>query len=581
MGKHNKTVAGQMLRKRVAATVSPAAAGAGWASLSEHFTDLAEARSSRDDLNVICAPEAAMGHPGYYMPATARIALDGSLLPETPEKLDTDNSEHFAALAALQGVFVHELGHAVHTDSMRDAISGTEAKAATLLEEIRMEAQAISDRPKDATWLRAASKQLILDGETGQQAPQNKAQAVQIAVLTEGRVAAGSLQADDVKDVSAALESIFEADEIAELREVLQQATEVEDGDSDRMTELAARLREVAGEPEGGEGQGEGGEGEGSPSLGEGQGEALQDAAEAAADNAASEAATELVHDAEGAQVDEALDGVDSEGEKGEDSDEAPSAQGLGSPSGEAIHAQLRAANAQEKQARNKLTQLLRRARWRDRDQVKVASDLPPGRIRMREAMRGSAEQSMGRMSSAKPWRKTKRKRVDQPKLRVGIIVDVSGSMSAVVPTVSSTMWAVANAVHDVGGQAAGYSFGDSWNVVVEASKPPRQVSSFGEGGGTMNPGYAIQQAERDLAFDQAGPRILVILSDGQWCGTREGDLADSELERLMASGVVVLAVNVGFEPSEHPSSRVCVLDAVEEIPQVIGGACLAELSAA
>lgn len=578
MGRHSKTAAGDILRKKVAATVSPAAAGQDWAQLSEHYTELAEARSPRKDLNVICAPEAALGHPGYYMPATARIALDGKILPASPENLDTDNQEHFSALSALQGVFVHELGHAVHTDSMREAIEGEEAKASTLLEEIRMEARTIEDRDKDAVWLRAASQQLILKGEMGQAAPQTKAQAAQIAVLTEGRVAAGSLKPEDVTDVSKVLDQIFEPEERKELQEILQGAVEVRDGECEKMTDLGKRLRELAGEPQGGAGFGQGGEGgEESAALSPEQAEALSEAAQAAADNAASEAATELVHDAEGAQVDQAVEGVDEK----EGGDEPNQRGGLGAPSGEAMHATLREADKPERRARLKLSELLKRARFRDRDKTKIRSQIPPGRLKVREAVRGSAEQAMGRMPTAKPWRKTRRRQVDQPKLRVGVVVDVSGSMDSVIPTVSSTMWVVANAVHDAGGKAAGYSFGDSWNTVVDADKPPRQVTSFGHGGGTMNPGYAIQQADQDLDLSFPGPRILVIVSDGAWASTTSGDLADQELERLMALGVAVLLVNVDFDPVPHPASRVCVLDSVDEIPEVIGGACLSELSGA
>ena len=96
-----------------------------------------------------------------------------------------------------------------------------------------------------------------------------------------------------------------------------------------------------------------------------------------------------------------------------------------------------------------------------------------------------------------------------------------------------------------------------------------------------MNPGYAIQQADQDLDLSLPGPRILVIVSDGAWASTTSGDLADQELERLMALGVAVLLVNVDFDPVPHPASRVCVLDSVDEIPEVIGGACLSELSGA
>ena len=96
-----------------------------------------------------------------------------------------------------------------------------------------------------------------------------------------------------------------------------------------------------------------------------------------------------------------------------------------------------------------------------------------------------------------------------------------------------------------------------------------------------MNPGQAILRAEADLEMGMPGPRVLVIVSDGGWASTADGDLADREIERLMAQGVAVLQVNVDFDPVQHPANRICILDSVDEIPEIIGGACLAELSAA
>ena len=185
-------------------------------------------------------------------------------------------------------------------------------------------------------------------------------------------------------------------------------------------------------------------------------------------------------------------------------------------------------------------------------------------------------------MPTAKPWKQTKRKRVEQPKLRVAVLADVSLSMSEVTPTVSSTMWVVANAVHDTGGLAAGYSFGASWDTIVSAGSPPKQVADFGASGGTLNPGYAVQQAIKDLALDEPGPRVVVVVSDGGWTDTdSEGDLADKELQKLKDDGVVILQVMVGETPSEHVASQTCVLDSVDEIPSVIGQACVTELEKA
>jgi hypothetical protein len=316
------TTAGAMLRKRVAMTVNPAAAGPGWAALSEHLTELAEARSPRSDLNVLVAPRATAFSvaerdkvdkegkpvkpvPGYYMPAAARIALDGDLLPAAPDKLRPDvDPEHFRALAALQGVFVHELGHAVHTDSMDPARAarGTQAQV-TLLEEIRMEARAVEDRPADAKWLRAAATQLIVE-ERDDSKEMTEGGAAHLAVLTEGRVAAGSLKVDDVLGVSAALEEIFEEDVLAQLRAIMEETTMVDDGDNDSMIALAQRLADLIPTPEGEPGSG-GGEGMGGGAVSETAAEKLRKAVADAAEAASEESAKEIESGVEGDEVED------------------------------------------------------------------------------------------------------------------------------------------------------------------------------------------------------------------------------------------------------------------------------------
>lgn len=593
------TAVGERLREKIAETVSPEAAGRDWAELSGYYTELTEIRGPREDLNVICAPDGAMGHPGYYMSSTARIALDGNILPVSPSLLDTDDDEHLAALSALQGVFIHELGHANHSDEMRPALNGEESEYATLLEEIRMEARAIDDRNADAVWLRAATRQIIMDGDQSPDDIQNRAHAARLAVLLEGRVASGTLKPEDIAEVTKALETIFTPEEMEELRDIFEKTCALQDHQTDEMTEQARRLRELIGEPppsgQGGEGQGEGqgegegegqgeGEGEGGGALTDKQKEDLSQAVSHVVENVSDEANEEIAQGPEGAELDKAAEQIKKNaGGKAAPGSPGGSDPGAGAPSGQAISVRMREPSDAERSARYRLTAMLRKARYRDRDKVELQADAPPGKLRTRAAMQGAADKSRGRRSAAKPWKRNRRRQTDQPKLRVGLVMDVSGSMHASAPTVSSAMWVLANSVHDIDGQAAGYSFGDSWDTIVGAERRPRQVTEFRGEHGTMNPGAAIQKAVADLDLDQPGPRVLVVVSDGGWYGddSPTGDLGDAELQKLKDDGVVVLHVNVGHEPSEHPASRTCVLGSVEEIPEVIGQACLEELQKA
>jgi hypothetical protein len=586
-----------MLRKRMAMTVSPAAAGPGWRALSEHLTELAEARSPRGDLNVLVAPGATAFTaderagvdkdgkpkspvPGYYMPSAARIALDGGLLPVAPERLDTSDPEHFKALAALHGVFVHELGHAVHTDSMEAAAKSKVSGAVRLLEEIRMEARAVEDRPADAKWLRAAAAKILLTDRDDDGEPRTKSQAAQLAVLTEGRVASGSLKVDDVLGVSAALEAIFDEDELSELRSIMEDTTAVADGDTDAMIAVAQRLADLV-PPEEGDGEGGEGSGEGLGAAGKALGKAVKEAAEKAAD----EAAEDLAGDEEGEEADKTAEAVTGDPEVADELDEdaadaSPStvSHGVGGGSA-AVRWSERLPEPAERMERNKLSRIFKKARWRDRDRVTLASAAPPGRMRTREAMRGAAERSMGRMVTAKPFRQTKRRVVEQPRLKVAVLVDVSGSMGPYVADVASAMWICAGAVADIQGQMIGVAFGNEARIVVEPGKPSRNVMVFPADGGFESIGSGVQLADETISLgDPSSPRLIIIVSDGQWVNEGECALGEAELARLQATGAKVIQVGCGRMPKEHSPDQAVVIEKGGELAEVVGNAAIEAL---
>jgi len=587
----SKTAVGALLRKRAAMTVSPAAAGPGWRALSTHYSKLAEARSTRDDLNVVIAPGITAftaserkgkkkPAPGYYMPATARIALDGNILPVPPEKLDMSDMEHFRALAALQGVFVHEVGHADHTDSMRAAHRSKFGQAVTLLEEIRMEARRIEDRPADAKWLRAASRRLILDEMD--EDPKSKWAAAHTAVLTEGRVAAGSLNASDVEDVTEVLEEIFDADELDELRSIMLDATAIEDGDTDGMIAVAERLT-LLFPPEDGDGDGDG--------LG-GAGGKLAAAAAGAGAKAEEEAAEELADDEDGEELEEAAEEVAEDPEVEDDDDEpldddaedaSPSKVSHGrGRSGRAVRWSHAAPDPRERKERNKLSAILKKARWRDRDKTTISSITPPGRVKMREAMRGAADRSAGRPTTAKPFKRTKRRFVEQPKLKVAVLVDASGSMGRYSEDISSAMWIVSGAVHDIQGEMCGVAFGEEARLVVAPGKPSATVNVFSADAGFEAIGSAMTLADDTIRLgDPTGPRLVVIVSDGHWVDPRECTLGEQEIERLQATGAKIIQVGIGGEPLQHGPDVAAQIDNGLELADVVGAACLEALRAA
>lgn len=676
--KPNKTSAGAMLRRQVVMTKKPAHAGPGWRAMGEHYTQLCEYRSDRYDLTVFVAPGATQfaadegfnrdAPPGYYLPTHARIALDGDLIPVSPEQLDTTDPEHFKALSTLQGVFVHELGHAMHSDSIRPAWESKYHDVVRLLEEIRMEARTCEDREDNHKWLRASASNLIVAENSGK-TPSNKSEAASLAVLVVGRLYAGSLTDTDVADVDAVLATIFDPAEHAELHSILKDTCAVADGDCDALIDCARRLIDLCqedgdgdgdgeGEGAGGEGDGEGSEGSGkADSAGKGKGkgkgkasgsddvedgsgsgsgdedsdgdgeggsgsasgdedsdsededgsgsgedgedsdgenpwEKLSEAVAKAAADAQEQAAEELQADAAGEDVEDVadaaredarntargdLDDADAELTDNHDSDDGGS-HGRGRRSSRVTFGP-REPQTPERHQRNKLAKILRRARWRDRDSITVSSIVPPGRLRAREAMRGSAERSMGRAVSAKPFKQTKRRTVEQPKLKVAVLCDVSGSMGGVVGAVSSAMWVVANAVNDCEGKMVGVAFGDEARIVVEPGKAPKRVLDFPANGGMESIGSAMQLADEQLDLSNPmGPRLVIIVSDGYWTSDREATLANDEMRRVQATGAKIIQVNLGSEPIDHGADQIVTLTDAEQMADLIGNACVTAL---
>jgi VWA domain containing CoxE-like protein len=146
----------------------------GWLALSAAMTDAAPDIAGRDDLIVTIEPGAGRGAPACFLPTQASVEVDGTYLgevdPATANPADyTDRPRYGTAW----GLFTHECGHAQHSRwHVPPEQAGTAAaEAATLLEEVRIEAAQIRRRPDDRHWLRTSARDLILADLTPQPTP--------------------------------------------------------------------------------------------------------------------------------------------------------------------------------------------------------------------------------------------------------------------------------------------------------------------------------------------------------------------------------------------------------------------------
>ena len=679
---------GQLLAARApVAHVDVHAAGPGWEALSGLYTDLADVLTGRVDLTVVAAPLAADGVPGRFVPSMLRIDVDGDLLPLAPDALDLGVKTHWRALAALHGVFIHELGHAEHTRWIPRRVPAPVADAMALLEEIRMESRVVADRPASAMWLRAAATTLICDGIT--EVPDSLWGAAHLATLTCGRVIAGSLLQSDVAPIVAALDAALGAPRRATLMGLWEDTIGVGDEDYDALAALAVamlELCEVASPVLGIRPATTGETSDGATSGGEtSDGEPGADADAGSAPGATSKPDNDGVEPGAGAGVSENGSPEAEEPSAGAGGDsgtsgapgtgrapgpvgaagagEAPVGGGRGSGVGEAgggggsgtgssdlavavasmaasiavagstaaagsldgetlrqelsarveevvvrtevvpedfvglfgglaagvpsdgvVRWKLRLPTPAEKIQRRKLASKLQRVRFRNRQVTSVPSTLPPGRLRPRAALVGSAERSLGKMVTAQPWRATKRTWVESPRLRVGILCDTSGSMWERSAAMSSATWVLASAVADVGGRSVGVAFGDVAAQVFAPGDPPTKVLDFLAVSNSEAIVKALRLADAALNFGGdpfgggAGPQVLVVISDGVWTDANEEGEANALMASMRADGVKIIQVSFAEEPYPHPSDARVAVAGPTELVTLLGEAFVAAL---
>lgn len=608
------------LSRRMAANVAQSitAMNPGWRALSAYYTDLAIRRSGMAHVQVFVAPEAGNGNYGYRDRITDRIFLEGNILPASPDTLDPSDAGQFRRLAALHGVWTHEYRHVVHTQWWKADREDPQPirEAVELLEEVRMEAQAVRARPVDARWLRACAKELIFSEDM--QAPEQPGWAVaHFSVLCEGRVHAGSLLAEDIAHVKPLIDDLMTDEQRQGMDEILTATVQLADDDIDGLFEQGSRLRELfpaecsicgAGasapsqgdgkEPEQGSGEGgqgesgdEGERGEGSGGAGgeqsdgdggQGQGgcqceqqaAALAQAIAQAMQEAGEQASAELQDSPEGQQAQQAANTTRSDAGLEQRIMEILGGQSAGQATGNSVDPRNRPAEDEERTARRQLAAMFRKARWRDREVVKRTSLIPPGRLQMHRVMAAQAERVQGHLPTERPWDYKKRKTVIMPRLRLATLVDISASMSSQMEGVATALWVLANANHDARGTNGAWTIGDACEQVIWPTQPPKLVPYIPARGGTTLFVEALAAADEQLGLttDTQGPRLMVVVSDGWWGG--ESTEANEVMAYMRAQGVVIMQVGVGMTPQAHESDVVVEIrkDAVaQDLVRVVG----------
>ena len=243
--------------------------------------------------------------------------------------------------------------------------------------------------------------------------------------------------------------------------------------------------------------------------------------------------------------------------------------------------------DAAERRAAGLLKARLSQIKHPSTNPTRTLAQRPPGRLNMREAMRLTHQVGAGQRITAKPFEQRQAARTLQARLKVGIMCDISGSMSNAQEPLAVARWVLAQAVHDVHGEVATVLFGDDAHGVQRGKERQSEIEVFEARGGWENyvPAFSMIDGELDL-IDGDGARLLVIITDGRFNDRGAVAYAETTMDMCRRAGVSVVWLSVsGYFQRADGYGHGKVIDAhgktATEIATLLGDEVLASFEAA
>ncbi|MFE0276030.1 VWA domain-containing protein [Streptomyces sp. NPDC058992] len=561
-----------------------------WLRIAAALGDRLPELAGREDVIVTCEHGTRSGAPAAFFPVTAQLEIDAGLFaPLNPATIDPTRVGDEENYPVAWGAFTHEAAHAAHSAwTTPPPLRGTALDAvAQLLEESRAEYAHLGRRPGDRRFLRAAVHTLVMDFT--HQAPADRWQAAAAAGLILARRDAGILDPEETAPLEQMVGGILGHDLLATLAGIWTAAHATADEDEQAMLgHAAAWCRALGVDPAGPEPAPDptAQSGELADVIGKVVGAVAADEAAQSAAQVRIEAARTARTRAKAAQAAHARQAAQTA-----EKVFAPGARPF-TPDSQRERAKGRASSPvtgtraptpAEKAAAGHLARALRAAAYRERTVTVTASAAPPGRLNMRGALARDAQKAAGAIPTAQPWIRTQRRHAPTPPLRVGIAVDVSGSMHAAAAPIASAAWIVAKAaaLTDPDSRSATIAYRRFLTAITMPGRTPTRVTEFDADGGGHSLAEAIDAltAGLDLTTPGAG-RLLVIASDGYY-RPQEAASATERITALRTAGCAVLWL--AFEPDPRPLPGTTLLELADpaQAATEIGKAAAAALAAA
>ena len=544
-----------------------------WLPVGARIGDLVNTWAGRSDIVAYVGPGAGGPTPACFNPLCAEVEVNVEVAfgkGISPEMIgDISKRDTLFDWPRASGAIFHEALHARYSryslEAAQKELSNYEFNAFMSLEESRIEKHGVDNFPANRVFLRACALELVLH-DYQQQADEHAAHGVRsiagLAALTCARVDAGSLNSDDVVEIKEIIiehlgENIYDA-----LREIwIKFQAHDNHTNPTYLYELAREwekilsqlAKETGEQPE-----------VGTPAdkgiliLVDAVMEELKEAIQEAASNVAIATGDDVQEQEQKEDWQEVVDLRSKAARQKREHEQvahdvfSKSTTEITSTGSGSTLKETRSPTPAERAAAVKIAQLLEKAKYRERDETEIQSILPPGRLRTRAVVQQAAYKEQGSMMRPEAWRRTMRKHTDDPTLKVGVMVDISGSMSSAMQPMAATAWAMSEAARRVQGRCAMVYYGAGVFPTLKPGQHLDKVNVYTAPDPTEKFDKAFKSLDGSLGLLQStGARLLVVVSDGVYTET-ELDRARHWVKECDRNGVAVLWLsyaNEGYNP--------------------------------
>jgi hypothetical protein len=614
-----------------------------WGAFAIRTEPFVEKLTEREDIAVIAAPDtrtqaekdASPVPAGVFYPGFARINLNASLIFDetlTDDQLwaiDPNGVTTQDAYPALVGTLVHESAHAKY--SSWDVPKDVDERLfywVKLLEETRAERKILKDFPQYTDFVKTILTDIVFEDIGGQHEGRiyDRYSAAHSALLVLARVSIDVITLAEVQTVQDAVVGILGTKDYYNLRNLWVEGQNInDDTDFGAILAVAEKIQKLidpndeandfdvsmrmpcgAFAPEGsGSGDGEGESDKGGKGSGKGSGDAQGD------DNSEDEdEAPDAGMGAQKQNLKDAIDGIqiavdttpadgpapktarekeqarkkDVKGSAGQIQD-ASSGGGSGYGYGWSSRKPTKSTstpNAVDVSRMRAIMNALSQAQFRDVTKTIHASELPPGRLVMREAMNRDGQIASRQTVTAQPWRQTRRREVDNPPITLAVSTDISGSMSSWQREVASFTWAVSSAIKNLQGRVGAVAWDTNTYSWISPNSFSKDLTTFSCNGGSSGCPESIKSLDglMDLSYSE-GVRILAVITDGELGGSVTA--IQKEITFLANQGVIVLWLltsgsSYAFKPK---NAEVAVMKKPSDFGKIVGKAMVEALAKA